>query len=658
MDDKYITHVSASPHIDEGFWDRLKSRGASTVQKYKGITGQGWEDPQESKINSLWKSFKNKVLPLLKDFNKNVVPNIKTNRPKDITPSVSRIFVNFKELEKLLSGETFAPYQTKNLFTTRRYDDPTIGRNLAEALYKEGIEKIFTRDFDILKALSSNNTKITIDAYKKKLKKYFDEFINDAKTVSPEPSKIISKISQSNPSISDAIKKVKILTSVPKPKSQASASQVPPSSPQTLNVGTGTPPVLSPSNSGVPPKLNGTNHNPDLDLTRNVLMQTMDIIINTVASDKFRSALYFNYPLPTEYDDPAWAAAKKKFHTGISTSKVTEADDEIDPENDEGEELEEPIEPPSSEEDTHDFLHKFHYNYRKYRTFAMKLGSFSLNVNGKPKAFEVIWSSSGHPGDERKAFMNTISVKTHSDTQGKTVTIPLFQFFDHMVDSRTPEGKEFSLENILYQGNSKLKDAFDIIPNKDFYKDKIQRAFMAAVDRKTMEFKGKKPTSPNVSDAILALKKLGISRPEDFVQMAVDKLGKDAETGELTRMAVKLSGVKPGTTTTPPTPPPTEPPKEKEPEEIPNKQVSPQKTGNPKEKELSMMNSQLSGLGVETLDTIEQLNKFNSLRGSYHKRLKTLDDSGKIEFYKKIIGRIKHNSPITENFPKYFININ
>ena len=67
MDEKYIENLGMSPHIDEGLWDRLKSRVSAFTQGAKNISGFGNVGTTESaKFNSLFRNFVNTELSLIR----------------------------------------------------------------------------------------------------------------------------------------------------------------------------------------------------------------------------------------------------------------------------------------------------------------------------------------------------------------------------------------------------------------------------------------------------------------------------------------------------------------------------------------------------------------------------------------------------------------
>ena len=57
MEKQYLTNLAGSSHVDEGMWDRLKSRGAGGLQRYKGMVGGGWKKIDDAKLDSLIASF-------------------------------------------------------------------------------------------------------------------------------------------------------------------------------------------------------------------------------------------------------------------------------------------------------------------------------------------------------------------------------------------------------------------------------------------------------------------------------------------------------------------------------------------------------------------------------------------------------------------------
>lgn len=66
MDKVYLKNLESSPYIDEGLFDRVKARGAAGIQRYRGVAGTGWKPIDETRLKSLWNSFKKRCLGLYK----------------------------------------------------------------------------------------------------------------------------------------------------------------------------------------------------------------------------------------------------------------------------------------------------------------------------------------------------------------------------------------------------------------------------------------------------------------------------------------------------------------------------------------------------------------------------------------------------------------
>lgn len=233
------------------------------------------------------------------------------------------------------------------------------------------------------------------------------------------------------------------------------------------------------------PKSPTPEENKTAQYINEVIKKTMDIIINAVKSDSWRSAPYFNNPLPTSYNDPAWDDAKKK-HWGATTFDMPSVEKgKRGIEGDEPGGKEAQPEPPL--DDAGGFLYKFHANFNKSRNFIVPVGDpFKVNYKGKEKEFQVYWECHGH-GGSKHSFVNSIILQPKGE--GENTPITLFQFWDDSADSRTEEGKNFSVKKLLNPKNPKLAKYYkgDVVTENNF-----QRALMATVNRKAMEFKATK----------------------------------------------------------------------------------------------------------------------------------------------------------------------
>jgi hypothetical protein len=575
MDNNYRTHLAGSPYIAEGLWDRIKALGASKIQQYKSVTGKGIKTVDDTKVDSLWNSLLTNVGDLAQDFNQHVAPS--TRKLKDLTSSEKETIKLFERLEREIRTSLkpqFSKAAVKSLLTPRRYGTPgstpiepfKYTQTGPKQVDEQGL-KGFLRHPSLVKALASGDTKKIIAAYKDRLEQLFTQFVQDTKKTTNFSNQEIKTKLLGDPN------KSKILQNVLEPLTGGALVRLtapPPSITPPVTVPT-TIPSAGPIVKGTP---TSTEDNENLEFVKQVITKTIESFVNAVKKDTKRSGLYFTADkLPTEWDDPEWEAEKKKHHAmpddyfddplseppeKTMSDTVTESDE--DDEKKEKERIKDLPEPPENE-----FLHRFHYKYRKFRTFDIPIGNFEVNLGGIPRKVDVYLRTRHHSADKKHAHYNEIYISLYSHAKKENIIIPIFRFFDHHVDSRSPEGKKFSLSSIITKEVPILEQALKTLPNLNVLTDQFQRAVVATIDRKRMEFKGKK--KPNIDDAIKAMQTLGFNKEdsEKYVYMAVEMLGKDANSGDLVTKATKLAGTPPKSATpltgtpTKPTAPPTTP---------------------------------------------------------------------------------------------------
>ena len=68
MDEKYIENLGMSANVDEGLWDRLKSKASGFKQAAQNLSGTGVGDTESAKFNSIFKSFIKKSVQTIEDL--------------------------------------------------------------------------------------------------------------------------------------------------------------------------------------------------------------------------------------------------------------------------------------------------------------------------------------------------------------------------------------------------------------------------------------------------------------------------------------------------------------------------------------------------------------------------------------------------------------
>lgn len=508
MDKKYLTSLEGSPYVNEGLWDRVKSRGAAGMQRYRGITGSGWKPIDEAKLESLWSSFKKKLIYLVKDFNDDLIPTIQSNRPNDIVTYKTDID-KFAELGKLLApARQFSDTQLQQITTPRRYDDPTNltksggnkGVNFGEMLREAGIGKFF-RPLSITQARMANDTKRTIAAYKGQVKKLYTEFLEDVKTVLklPDLTSAGKSVAANKPEWKSVLNKWEETIGVPVSDPNAPATATGTAQPAAAGIATTSAqpnttstsyapspaqaaPLTSDPNAAQPAaapnsKLKSISDKLDITVIETVIKLIIDKIFADPRSNEdphyyksrsissWRNSTTSREPAPSsDYDPSAFNAAK--YAASTPPSAVTEAGDKTDM----------------------GFLYKFASNYRKHTgSFTLPLGAFTYNG----LIYQVKWHSFS-PGERGHGHANEILLTIFpANKTDATETIKLFFFWDHEIDPREHTSLNFNIPKLFENAHPNIGTPFDAteIQNLTKYTEHFHRALFAVTDRKTLEFK-------------------------------------------------------------------------------------------------------------------------------------------------------------------------
>lgn len=186
MDNKYIENLGMCNQVDEGLWDRLKSRAVGYAQAGKNILGKGTTEMQAAQFSSLFKKFLNNSISTIKDFYRVMVPFVNAGKA---TPEEKQ------QIDDIVS------------LSWSIQDIQDIGSvPITEA-------NLFTRPFSVLGAQASGKVQNIIDAYKKLLRTHYESFINDAKKLNIVPAEYITrKIGATFPAAKDFIDKIETVT--------------------------------------------------------------------------------------------------------------------------------------------------------------------------------------------------------------------------------------------------------------------------------------------------------------------------------------------------------------------------------------------------------------------------------------------------------------
>ncbi len=177
MDENFVENLGMSAHVDEGLWDRLKSRAASFTQGAKNLSGGklgGVGTTESAKFNSLFRSFVAEELSLIKSLDKAVVP-----WAKHFTPEEASQVQQIEALEQALKKIDFGKLP------------------VTEAL----------PSFSNLGARWAGGVQNMLDSYKKRMADTYDNFIKDVTKLNIVPEQYITrKIAASKSGAFEALK--------------------------------------------------------------------------------------------------------------------------------------------------------------------------------------------------------------------------------------------------------------------------------------------------------------------------------------------------------------------------------------------------------------------------------------------------------------------
>lgn len=163
MDEKYIEHLGMSQHIDEGLWDRLKSKASAFTQGAKNISGGklgAVGTTETAKFNSLFRSFVNDQLSIIRSLDKALIPWAQHATPEE-TAEIQKV----EALETALKGIDFGKLP------------------VTEAL----------PSFSNIGARIQGGVTNILNSYKQRLSSTYDSFINDVRKMNIVPDQYISR---------------------------------------------------------------------------------------------------------------------------------------------------------------------------------------------------------------------------------------------------------------------------------------------------------------------------------------------------------------------------------------------------------------------------------------------------------------------------------
>lgn len=186
MDEKYIEHLGMSQHVDEGLWDRLKSKAAAFSQGVKNIAGGRIGDVgtvEAAKFNSLFKNFVSNELSLIKSLMSALKPWLQYATDKE-----AEQIMQIQDLDHALRSIDF-----KKLPVT-------------EAL----------PSFSNIGARIQGGVSNILNSYKNRIAATYDSFLNDVRRMNIVPEQYIArKIVSSVPGAKEALEALSKVTGKP-----------------------------------------------------------------------------------------------------------------------------------------------------------------------------------------------------------------------------------------------------------------------------------------------------------------------------------------------------------------------------------------------------------------------------------------------------------
>lgn len=540
MDQEYLQNMMGSPYVNEGAFGQLKAKAAQAMGAAGTMAGHQIQNPNETKLRSLWDGFLSSLKKAMKDWESQVAPMFDEQVP--LNEKQQQVKDSMDELARLLSsvgpqkiGTASDDFTAPGVRTQRRnpntfvkgsvYNRSTTSPKSSKLteLIDEGFWDAAKRDVGLNKSLGSNDPSTILDSYKNHILSLFRNFMKDAvKSTKMTAQQIYSMLAKMQPAqqgwqaagnMQKVVQQLTTLQSIGDIKGVGAPPQIP---------GAGTPPAISqqspktvhpspaptqkppavpvsqpvgqaPSGITTPPAggssggvAGGSGEIPPQDLPF-IILKAIKIAIDTVQSDAGHAGKYFSVSeLPKDFGGPSLT---KEIVAGPKPKSGNTGE----------EDAEETPEVPG------EFLYNFHSKYRKTPqasfSIQMKPVHESPKIEGTPYEVEVFWQNESHKN----------KIWAVAENQGKkSKPILLMQFFDNEVNSKsgatTPgDVNFFSIEKVLQAATPNANPLDPDPKNRGLLSSatnetkaeikKLEplflRALMATTGRKVMEWKAK-----------------------------------------------------------------------------------------------------------------------------------------------------------------------
>jgi hypothetical protein len=539
MDHEYLQNVMGSPYVQEGAFSRLKARGAQAMGALGAMAGHQIQDPNETKLRSLWDGFMSSLKKTMRDWETQISPMFDQKVTldedgKEVKETLDALadLLTMQGPQKIGSAPNQGyhepsvrnPRDNPNTYVKgSAYNRSTTSPTKLTELIDEGFWDAANRDIGLNKALGSNDPIKILNSYKNHVLSAFQKFMRDAvKMTKLTASQIYYKLYHIQPSkpgwqaSGNMMKVVQRLTdlqnvgdvgAVPPVIQPQQGQGVPPViQPQQ---GQGVPPVIQPQQEPQPPQQpsdeptkpaqpSGQKPSGDQGIEGgegdaispkelpSVILKAIQIIEDAVSQDIAHTGKYFDKdasgqmtPLPKDY--------------GTGQSMTKEAADQPAATDAGGEE-------PEEKERKGEFIYNFRSKLRKYpgTPFSIQVKPVTVDskIEGTNISVEVWWQCT----DDHNTHNKIYAIANRGGKKSKPMLI--MEFFDHEVHSKSgatdPKSTNFfTPEKIINAANptgpNKLANASpDVLQAIKSHQDKLLRSLMVISARKSMEFKPKK----------------------------------------------------------------------------------------------------------------------------------------------------------------------
>ena len=162
MDEKYLEQLEGSGHVEEGYLDRLRAKAAGAKQFAKNWMGKGTGSQEDAKLNRLFQRFVANALSTIEKMDNALIPLARENR------------LSQADYDKVLALRKLASHL-----------------QAAQKSLKEA--NPLTQPLSLWGPIGRGDPTEIIDAYRNRISKQFDTFVNDAKKLNLVPDQYLMR---------------------------------------------------------------------------------------------------------------------------------------------------------------------------------------------------------------------------------------------------------------------------------------------------------------------------------------------------------------------------------------------------------------------------------------------------------------------------------